>query len=50
MRLQVTDSHILAFSASIGLISTYFSQISGIDVKMLVIAFAVSYTLDKILK
>lgn len=50
MRLQVTDSHILAFSARPGLISTYFSQISVIDVNVFVIAFAVSSTLDKILK
>lgn len=50
MKLQVTDSHILAFSARPGLIFTYFSQINVIHVNVFVIAFAMSFILDKILK
>lgn len=50
MRLQVNDSHTLAFSARPNVISTYFSQISVIDVNLFVIALIVSYTPDKILK
>ena len=50
MRLQVDDSHILAFSARTDLTSTYFSQNSIIDVNLFGFAFTVSYTPDESLK